>query len=198
MKFLAFTDLHEEKTALRELLKRASEEDIDFIVCAGDISTFGRGLNFILRQFDRLGKKFYVISGNHENVAMLAEAVAGLDNCILFDRRAFKINDYVFLGYGEGGFQSEDPEFRRIAREWYGKYNGDKIVLVTHGPPHGTKLDFTEQRHVGNKDFSDFIRRIKPKLAISGHLHESAGKVDQIEETKIINPGWEGMIIELK
>ena len=32
MKFLAFTDLHEDKEVMNELVKRAAKDDIDFII----------------------------------------------------------------------------------------------------------------------------------------------------------------------
>ena len=59
------------------------------------------------------------------------------------------------------------------------------------------KLDLLEMGHVGNKDYLKFIRRMKPKLAISGHLHETVGVMDKIDKTQIVNPGWDGMVIEL-
>ena len=43
MKFLVFSDQHEDSAALAELLKRAKQKDIDFIICAGDFTEFGRG-----------------------------------------------------------------------------------------------------------------------------------------------------------
>ena len=91
-----------------------------------------------------------------------------------------------------------DPEFRKMAREWYGKYNGEKIILITHQSPVETTLDLLEDRHVGNIDYRKFVERIKPKLALSGHLHETAGEMDTIGKTKLVHPGWDGMIIELK
>ena len=78
------------------------------------------------------------------------------------------------------------------------EFKGKKIVLLTHGPPFNTKLDKLEVGHVGSVDYRKFIERIHPKLAISGHLHETVGKVDKIGSTKCINPGWDGMVIELK
>lgn len=197
MKFLTFVDLHEDKAVLRELVKRASKDDIDFIVCAGDISTFGRGMKFILRQFDKIGKKFYIIPGNHESPKELNEALTEFSNCIGFHCNTFTKGDYIFLGYGTDGFSLEDPEFRKVARNWYSKYKDKKIILVTHGPPFGTNLDIIEEKHVGNKDYRKFIERIKPKIVIAGHLHETAGAMDTIDKTKLVNPGWEGMVIEL-
>ena len=148
--------------------------------------------------FDGIGVPYLVIPGNHEEGEKFEETVKDYEYVTSFNRKVFKKEGYIFLGYGGDGFSVRDPEFRKIAREWYGKYNSQKIVLVTHGPPAGTKLDILGDRHVGNIDYRKFIERIKPKLAISGHLHETAGAVDKIGKTKLVNPCWEGMVIELK
>jgi len=198
MKFLTFTDLHENREGLKALVKRASEVDIDFVVCAGDISSFGRGLRVVLKAFNEVGKPFYVVPGNHEEGPGFEEVVGEFPHCISLDRKATMIGDYIFLGFGGGGFAMKDADFRKLARFWYGKFNGQRIVLLTHQPPFATKLDALNDRHVGNEDFRDFIVRIKPRLAISGHLHETVGEVDVMGDTKLINPGWDGMVIELK
>lgn len=198
MKFLTFTDVHEDRKYLQELVKRASKPDIDFVICAGDFSTFGRGMEVVLKSFNDLGKKLYLIPGNHEEHLELDETLQDYPYCIFLHHQAVKIDDYIFLGYGGGGFAQEDAAFRKVSREWYGKYNGKKIVLVTHMPPFGNKTDFLNKNHVGSKDYRKFIERIKPKLVICGHLHETVGEVDKIGETKVVNPGWNGMVIELK
>src|SRR3989338_5839910 len=198
MKFFAFTDIHEDKKSLQMLLHRAAEADINFVICTGDFSNFGRGMVNVLTEFNALGKNLYFIPGNHEeHLELLDKINLEFPHCFNLHRKALAIKEYIFLGYGGGGFAQEDAEFRKIAREWYGKFNGKKIVLVTHQPPYGTKLDWLGNRYVGNKDFTAFTLRIKPKLALSGHLHETVGEIDVIGETKIANPGWEGMVIEL-
>ena len=197
MKFLTFVDLHDDKKYLKALVNRAKKDDIEFIVCAGDLSEFGRGLVPVLEKFNSIGKKFYVIPGNHETDEKLREVSKEFKNVINFHKEVFVKDDYVFLGYGEGGFAMEDAEFRKIAREWYGKYNGKKVILVLHGPPYNTKIDLLRDHHVGNKDFRKFIERIKPRLTICGHLHETVNIIDEIAGTKVIHPGWEGMVIEL-
>jgi len=50
--------------------------------------------------------------------------------------------------------------------------------------------------HAGNKSIRKFIERIKPVLAISGHLHECVGE-DKIKETKVVNPGYKGKILTI-
>src|SRR3989344_995214 len=172
MKFLTFTDLHEDKEVLNELVQRASKSDIDFVVCCGDISTFGNGLRFNLKKFNSLGKKVYVIPGNHEEGPEFDAVVAEFSNVVNLDRKARIVGDYIFLGYGGGGVVFWDAGF---TKNCWGRDGGN----------------------VGNKDFTAFTLRIKPKLALSGHLHETVGEIDVIGETKIANPGWEGMVIEL-
>lgn len=198
MKFLAFTDIHEDRKKLNDLVTRASQPDIDFIICCGDISTFGRGVKNVLKAFHALGKKMYLIPGNHEEHINFEEMLKEYPYCISLHRKAMKIPDYLFLGYGGNGFSQEDAEFRKIAREWYGKFKGQKIIFITHGPAFDTKLDLLHDHHVGNKDYRKFIERIQPRLVISGHLHETVGAADKINKTRLVNPGWDGMVIELK
>ena len=199
MKILAFTDLHADKKLLQELVVRAKKPDVDLVVCSGDYTVFGRGMGVVLEGLESIGKPVYLIPGNHEEKGDLFErSLQGLKHCQSLHQGEILIGDYVFLGYGGGGFAQEDAAFRKIARTWYGKYNGKKIVFVTHGPPYNTKLDLLPAGHVGNKDYRKFIERIKPKVAISGHLHETVDEVDSIGKTKLVNPGWDGMIIELK
>jgi uncharacterized protein len=200
MKFLTFVDLHQDKDVLRKLVTRAKKSDIDFILAAGDVSDFGRGLREVLEAFSKVGKTMYFIPGNHEEHMDWEKMIAKYPYVINLHRQDIKIDDYVFLGYGGGGFAQEEAEFRKIARNWYGQYHGKKIVLVTHGPPFLTKLDWLEHldRHVGHKDYRKFIERIEPKIVICGHLHETAGLTDKIGKTKLLHPGWDGLVIELK
>ena len=78
------------------------------------------------------------------------------------------------------------------------KNNKDKkIILLTHAPPYRTKLDKLGRNYAGNKSFRNFIEKYKIDLHICGHLHENFGKEDKIKNTKIINPGPFGKIVEI-
>ncbi len=197
MKLLAFVDLHGDMKFLKKIIKRAKEDDIDLIIAAGDLTNFEDHLRYIIRKLNSIGKKILIIHGNHESEKSMREAVKDYENCVYFNKKAVKVGGYVILGYGEGGFALEDAEFRKISRKWYSEYQKKKIVLVLHSPPFATTVDKVDKRHTGNKDFRSFIERIKPKMVICGHIHETAGKKDKIGETIVINPGWEGMVVEL-
>lgn len=197
MKLLAFVDLHGDLPLFKKLIQRAEEKDIDLVVIAGDLTMLESHLSYMLKKLNALKKKILLIPGNHESEKGLKAAASCYENCLDFHKKALKISNYIFLGYGEGGFSLEDAEFRKLARDWYGNYQKEKVIFVTHAPPFGTKLDRLANRYTGNKDFRSFIERLKPRLVICGHLHENAGKIDEINTSKLINPGWEGMVVEL-
>ena len=88
MKFLAFSDVHEQKKFILELVERAKKPDIDFVICAGDFSSFGRGMKYVLRLFSELGKIMYVIPGNHEEGDEFESIVAGYPHCVSVHQKA--------------------------------------------------------------------------------------------------------------
>ena len=61
--------------------------------------------------------------------------------------------------------------------------------MVPHVPPNGTKIDMIGNgAHVGSHSVRDFIKKHKPDISISGHIHEARG-TDKLEGTLIFNAG---------
>jgi len=81
----------------------------------------------------------------------------------------------------------------------FNKHRGDEIkavwdtiptntdIVITHGPVYG-KLDFTEydKMYVGCAELEKALYTIKPKLHISGHIHEGYGW-DYNDSTTFVN-----------
>lgn len=68
-------------------------------------------------------------------------------------------------------------------REYWNKIPLDTNILITHGPPYKI-LDVVEpntrrEQSVGCMDLANTIAKIKPKLHVFGHIHESHGRVFQ-------------------
>ncbi len=190
---LAFSDVHNNEKAIRLLEKKAKKADV--LVCAGDFTYFEEGLAKVLRAINSFGKKVILVHGNHEEPENVKKACAGLKNITYIHKKIHRMGDYVFVGHGGEGFALESRDFESFASKLkFGKK--DKIILVTHQPPHKTKLDFIWANH-GNKSYRKFIVDKKPVLAICGHLHETAGLEDRIGKTRIINPGDKGMSPEI-
>lgn len=200
MKILAFVDMHGSHKALEKIKKRVKKADI--IVCAGDISIFEQRIEYFLEQFNRLKKPFLIIPGNHETAEDIKAASLFFENIINLHKKVYIKENYLFMGYGEGGFSIVDKGFNKTAKKFekrIKKFSKDdkKIVLVTHAPPYKTKIDKIMNEPCGNKSIKNFILKVKPDLVIAGHLHENAGKEDKIGKIKIMNPGPFGKIINI-
>ena len=198
MKLLAFVDLHGSMSTLRKIIRRAKKPDIDIIINAGDHTIFGEKFNQIMRELNKIKKPVLTIHGNHETEKEIASAAKRYKNIINLHKRHYKKNSYLFLGWGGGGFSLVDKDFEKTAKKFKKLLkNKKKIILVTHAPPYGTEIDKIMKEHCGNKSIRKFITKHHPILAISGHLHENAGKTDKLARTKLINPGPRGKVLQV-
>lgn len=197
MKILAFVDLHGNKTLLNEIIERAKREKPHIIICAGDLSDWGRNLSSILSKINKIGILTLVIHGNHESGEEMKKVCKPFKSVIYLHGSSYKINRYIFFGYGGGGFALVDKTLEKIIKKFKMIKRGSKVILITHAPPYNTTLDRLDHMgHLGSKSIRKFVEEMQPTLNICGHLHENAGNIDKIKRTKIINPGT-GAILEV-
>jgi len=142
-----------------------------------------------------------LIAGNHDGNfefdptwcrAALAEIVP---ECHYLQDTGCEIDGVKFFG------EPWQPEFNNwhfnlprgsaLAQKW-SLIPDDTDVLITHGPPHGI-LDTCPHWppngtdvHVGCEELSKALARIKPKVHVFGHIHESYGRLEQ-DGTVFIN-----------
>ena len=199
MKILTFVDLHGNIDSLKKLIERAKKDDIDFVICAEDISVFGDKLNKLVEMMSKVKKPFLIIHGNHESEEEIEKACKPFENCVNIHGAGFSGPGFTVLGYGGGGFSKVDKLFEKLTKMFRKviKERGGKIILVTHAPPYNTNVDKVNKVSCGNKSIRQFISEVKPDLVICGHLHENFGKSDKIGKTLIINPGYKGKVITL-
>ncbi|MBW3019112.1 metallophosphoesterase [Candidatus Woesearchaeota archaeon] len=197
MKVLAFADLHSHLASLKKLEQKVRNSKPDIILCAGDFTVFQSHVEDIMKRLNRLGK-VYIIHGNHEIESKIRALCRRYKNLEFVHKKIVKIGDYLLVAYGGGGFATKDKEFEQFIKKNAKKLKG-KIILMTHAPPYGTKLDYIDYMgdHVGCKSYTDFIKKYQPVLAISGHIHETAGKKDKIKNSELIHPEPKGVIIKL-
>ncbi|MDP2908595.1 MAG: metallophosphoesterase family protein [Nanoarchaeota archaeon] len=197
MKILAFVDTHGNMEAIKRLLLKG--EGVDLIVCAGDISNFGNNLKGLVAKFQKLKTPMLIIHGNHESEEQMKELAKEFPWLIFLHKGSYQINGYCFFGYGGGGFSTEDLQYEKTASRFRKTLKKDvKLVIITHGPPYGTRCDFlSHQGHRGCRSYTKIDKELKPVLHICGHLHETASMRDRIGDTLVINPGAEGKIIRI-
>jgi Icc-related predicted phosphoesterase len=152
----------------------------DVLVVSGDFTVYGKELE--LRQFnDHLKtypfKHIIVIAGNHDWCLQdKPETAKLLTNCTYLKDDSVVINGKKFVGY------PWTPQFYNWA---FMKPRGqmhtvwdhipmDTDVLITHGPAAG-KCDFSGGQYTGCEELRDAIARVKPKLHVSGHIHNCHG-----------------------
>ena len=198
MKILAFTDIHADPSSFKILRKKVEKENPDLVVCCGDISNFGIDLDFAVKQILLLNRKTLLIPGNHETEKEIQQISERNEKIINLHNHFFEHNDLVFYGYGTGGFTRIDEKFERMISSVIKKIpKKKKLIFVTHAPLYNTLLDKLPAGHHGNKTTRKFVEITKPILVLSGHFHENEKKEDKIGNSRIINPGHDGTIIEL-
>ncbi len=196
MKILIFSDIHSSKTAVERIKTLALREDPDILITPGDISNFGNGYEYVVKELDSLGKPILFVPGNHEehldNDVMLSKT----KNWINIHKGLYSLGNLQVIGFGGGGFSAVDIKFDQFMKQSSRDLDPNKkIILVTHGPPYNTKLDILNDSLAGNKSYREWIERCNFHFAISGHLHEKASVVDKINNTICINPGPYGKVI---
>ncbi len=200
MKILATADIHGDLKLVDKLIKKS--KDADVIVLAGDLTWAENDLKGIVGPLKKEGKPVILIPGNHETLASvdyLQELYKpGVYN---LHARGLKIGDVGFIACGSGNiglFQLTEEEVEdsldKALRE-VGKCK--KLILVTHTPPYDTALDNLGWTKAGSQAIRKFIEKYQPDLCVCGHIHETAGLVDQIGKTKIINVGFNDKVIEI-
>ena len=197
MKILAFTDHHNSEKYFQAVKKKA--ENVDLIICCGDFTWFGRDIEKVLLQFNKLGKPVVVIPGNHEEGAPFEELCEELENIINAHSAIISTEHATIFGYGGGGFAKEDKVLENIVKKVKKQLPKQPLIMVTHAPPRNTNMDkVPHYGHVGNASINFAISYLKPKLLLCGHIHEGFQKKDKIDGTIILNPGPEGKIINLE
>ena len=205
MKIFAFVDLHGDMPLLNNIITKVKKEKPKYIICAGDISIFGQHLEILCQKLNKLNIPVLMIHGNHEDEAEIAAVARKMKNIKNMHNRYEVDGKYIFLCYGGGGFALFNKKFENTTAKKFKtavaklkkKHKDAKVIFVTHGPPHKTKLDRIHGSSAGCKSLRKFIREVQPDLAICGHLHENAGKKDKIGNSLIYHPGWEGKFFEV-
>jgi len=199
MKILAFADTHESFTSRKKIDALVKTERPDVIVCAGDFTVFEQYLEQMMDWMQKLPAPVLLIHGNHEEEAVVRKMCAHRSNLTFIHKKPVLIQDTLFIGWGGGGFDTMDAQFDHHAKEIAPRIEkATKVVLVTHGPPHGNKLDHLHGGNVGNRSYSNFLKKnANVVLAISGHLHENFEKEDKQHNCRLINPGPNGKVLTI-
>ncbi len=205
MKLLAFSDVHADEDRIGRLIKKAKKFKVDALLSAGDLSHFGSGIEEMFKKLN-IGLPLFIVPGNHESPKQIENAEKRYKFIRNLHAKTQLFDSILFFGCGGSSFTpfgtpyelSEEELTKLLSKFDYTlKEKATKFVLITHESPYNTKLDTLSPTHHGSKAVRNFIEKNKPNCCICGHFHENAGKQDKIDGTIIINPGYEGRVIEI-
>ena len=182
MKIVAISDTHGKHQHL-DLPKG------DMIIHAGDVSVQGLKEQVVdfLDWFGKLDFQYKIfIAGNHDfyfekETAEEIEQIIPLDVIYLNDSgitiEGIKIwGSPVQPWFFDWAFNRQRGD--EIAEHWK-LIPVDTDILVTHGPAYGVLDKTVRGEAVGCEALFNFIKKIKPKVHISGHIHEAYGGVEK-------------------
>ena len=197
MKIYTFTDVHARPKVIQKIIINIKKYKPDLLIDCGDLSWFGKSLNIFVKKLNQLNIPLLILHGNHETINDMKKLENKYKNVIYIHKRSYSINNYVFFGYGGGGFQTTDRAIEKIIpRLKKTLKKDDKLIFITHMPIYNTKQDFLNDQHVGNKSARKLIEKLKPILVLSGHIHENEKIKDKINNTLLINPGI-GLLLKI-
>jgi len=169
----------------------------------------------VIKSLSSIGVPVFVVYGNHEHWDYKEEdsdyyrkrfdkIIKGFKNVHSLELTNKEYDEFNFIGHGN--FNS-GPEYRwltpnkffkrwKFLRQYKSLFSCDlPNILITHNTPFNTKLDLISDtksprygEHVGSKYTLKLIQKYNPVLAISGHIHETQGKV-LIKNTVCVNSG---------
>ena len=195
LKILAAGDLHGDFDIAKKLSKKAKKGKVDLVVLAGDIYGYDKGEPGILETFKKAGQKVVFVPGNCD-----------FDEEIETLKEGKNIHNYyvTYGGVGIAGIGNpnwklslDDIDLAKI-KENFNRMKPAKRILVSHLHAEGTKAElFGFLGGVGDSILRKAVEDFKPDLLISAHIHEAEGLEDIIGNTKVIQVGSNGIIIEI-
>ena len=199
MKLLVFSDLHNDFRTASKLVELSNT--VDVVVGAGDFCVARRGLDEIIVPLSAITKPTVLVPGNSESKEELLQACQSWKNaCVLHGTRV-TIAETTFFGIG-GGIPI--TPFGSWSYDFYEDEAYDLLrdcpsggVLISHSPPMGVLDLSSDGRRLGSQAVRETILIKKPNLVVCGHIHGSAGQIDRIGETTVINAGPQGILWEL-
>jgi Icc-related predicted phosphoesterase len=196
MKLLLFSDLHSDYKTAAKLVELSQKADA--VVGAGDLCIARRGLEKIVRSLADIKKPTFLVPGNSESAEELKNACRSWKSAIVLHGSRTTLDGISFFGIGGGipvtPFGSWSYDFTEEQALTLLQDCPSGGVLVSHSPPKGSLDVSSHGRRLGSEAVRQTMQTKKPDLVVCGHIHGSAGQIDRLGETTVINAGPAGMI----
>lgn len=199
MKLLCFSDLHRDKEAAQKLVSAATE--VDCVIGAGDFATCRNGISDTLDILATIEKPAVLVAGNGESFEELQEAAKPWSSARVLHGSGCRIDGVDFWGVGGGipitpfGDWSYDFDEEQAEQMLVGCPS--HCVLVVHSPPLDTVDHDSSGRVRGSRSIRQVIEAKQPRLVVCGHIHGDWEKQVELGQTRILNAGPAGVVMQL-
>lgn len=197
MRILAFSDLHASAARAAALVEASREADL--VIGAGDFCNARRGLPEAMALLEGLAAPMLAVPGNAESAGEL-RAAAGPGVTVLHGEGA-EVGGIRVFGLGCGVPVTPFGAWSCDLTEAEAEALLDRCtacdILVTHSPPKGVADVTSTGLSVGSTAIRDAIARLRPALALCGHIHDSWGAEGRIGASRVVNLGPAPTLFEL-
>jgi Icc-related predicted phosphoesterase len=187
MRFLVLSDVHGRVRVIHFANRLLEEMDLDGVIVLGDITHFGPP-SWASEFLSQLIRPAYAVPGNCDPLGTLQnieEAATSLH------RRKVRVDGWTLGGHGGSNLTIFNTPNEMPEEEIEGGLRPimeKGMALVVHCPPLGT-LDLTSvNRHAGSVAIALLVEEFRPRVVLSGHIHEARGIVEK-DGTLHMNPG---------
>ncbi|MGQ9588084.1 MAG: metallophosphoesterase family protein [Thermoplasmata archaeon] len=187
LKLLVCSDMHGSVEALDMLEREASSQDCDAVIMCGDFTTYG-SLDTVSDFLRRFKMRVLAVPGNcdmPDTVAVLERANASVHNMRVL------LGEWWVFGFGGGLPSSSQMPFEvdeDIIERSLRSIAAPDGIMVTHTPAYGANDKGRSGHRLGSRAIMRIVNEFRPKLVLSGHVHESPGKEER-DGTVFVNPG---------
>jgi Icc-related predicted phosphoesterase len=171
VRILAVADI--ESKALWDYFDAKKLSDVDLIISCGDLNA--RYLEFLVTMAHC---PVIYVHGNHDDRYMNDPP----EGCICIEDRIYRYRGLRILGLG-GSMRYKDGQNmytekamrRRVLKARIKAFFlGGVDIVVTHAPVRGWG-DLEDLPHRGFKCFDKFVRAVRPRILVHGHVHMTYG-----------------------
>ncbi|MDY6789041.1 MAG: metallophosphoesterase [Candidatus Nanohaloarchaea archaeon] len=175
MKVLAAADFHGEEDLIENVVEEANNGGYDLFIAPGDFVT-EKDYKDLMSPVE-IPKLACTGNWDFNFTPPSNDQFDHLFNYMKIDFEGYKI---AILG----AMFPED--FIRDITDWVGEHDRNKLMVMSHYPPHRVADATVSGNRAGMKGFRKLIMRLKPAAWFCGHVHECFGQYS-LMNTEVFN-----------
>jgi len=187
MRSIVVSDIHGKASTAELVNKAADKYNADNILILGDFTT-SEPASFALEYISSLNRPVYAIPGNcdpRNTPSVISKAAKDMHG------RTVTVDGIKIVGLGGSNPTIFNTPFEIGEEEIMSSLDPISegvTILMVHAPAFGHLDMIPSGMMVGSESIRTIVDRYKPKVVLSGHIHEARG-IEECDGTLFMNPG---------